>query len=295
MPQSAGGVPCDEAGSLDVDEPQLEKGYIRIANELYRAVICADISKRELRNMLAIIDKTYGYGKKEDDMTMTQLAKATGLARSHCSEAVHGLAAKNMILIRDGKFGKVIGIVKNPSKWNLSGVPKTGQSQNGTRPKTGTRASQNGINSVPNRDHSRTESGHTKDNPKRQLQKTIPKDSCAAPTAPVWQAYSTAYENRYGVLPTRNAKVNGQLAQFVQRVPADEAPDIAAFYVTHNAGFYVRCGHAVGGMLSDAEKLRTEWATSTRITDTAARQSDQTQAQGDVWHKLIREAERNAS
>lgn len=276
-----------------MSSPQLEDGYIRIANELFRAVIGAGFSKRELLIVLAIMDKTYGYGKKTDDITMTQLADITQLNRPHVSATVHALAEKKVLLIRDGKYGKVLGISKNYKKWNLEARTETGQYQNGTRTKTVRGVSQNGTESVPKRYKQRTETGHTKDNPKRQPQKTTPKDSCAAPTAPTWEAYSRAYQERYNTEPVRNAKVNGQLAQFCKRVAAEEAPSIAAYFVTHNNRYYVSRGHSVDCLLSDAEKLRTEWATNLKITESGARQADRTEGQGQVWGKLLDEA--NAS
>lgn len=113
-----------------------------------------------------------------------------------------------------------------------------------------------------------------------------------------WQRYSEAYAVRYGATPIRNAKINGQVKQFCQRVPEAEAPAIAAFYVRHNASFYVGKGHAVGPLLADAEKLRTEWATNQTITATQAQQADKTQANGNVWGKVIagiEERDRNAA
>lgn len=109
------------------------------------------------------------------------------------------------------------------------------------------------------------------------------------PTRPVWQAYSTAYRLRYGVLPIRNRKVNGQLAQFVARVPADSAPDIAAFYVRHNEQFYVRDRHGVGLLLKDAEKLHTDWKSGRPMTSTEARHADRTQANAAGWAALLKE------
>ena len=69
---------------------------------------------------------------------------------------------------------------------------------------------------------------------------TKTKSLSRATTAETWEAYSKAYFNRYGVEPTRNARVNGQLAQFCKRVPLEEAPAIAAFYLGHNNAFYIR-------------------------------------------------------
>ena len=105
-----------------------------------------------------------------------------------------------------------------------------------------------------------------------------------------WGRYSEAYAVRYGTPPVRNAKISGQVKQFCKRVPACEAPAIAAFYVAHNNAFYVTKGHAVGQLLADAEKLRTEWATNQPITQTQAAQADRTQANGNIWTKIINEA-----
>ena len=108
-----------------------------------------------------------------------------------------------------------------------------------------------------------------------------------------WESYSCAYERRHKAKPVRNATVNGQLTQFVKRIGIEESPRVAEFYVYHNNQFYVQKMHSVGLLLADAEKLRTEWITNTRMTTTQARQADQTQAIGNVFTKLIAEAEEN--
>jgi uncharacterized protein YdaU (DUF1376 family) len=99
-----------------------------------------------------------------------------------------------------------------------------------------------------------------------------------APSTFVWQSYSDAYYRRYNIEPVRNATVNGQLSNFIKRVPIDEAPHIAAFYVSHNNSFYVNKMHPIGIMLSDAEKLRTEWATNKQMTRQTAQQVDERQS-----------------
>lgn len=80
-------------------------------------------------------------------------------------------------------------------------------------------------------------------------------------TADVWTAYFTAYKLRYSTFPVRNAKVNGMLAQFVKRLPREEAPLVAAFYVKSENPLYVRSRHCVELLVRDAEGLRMEWAT----------------------------------
>lgn len=96
-----------------------------------------------------------------------------------------------------------------------------------------------------------------------------PKDP--GPTVETWEAYSAAYTARYRVAPVRNATVNGQLSQLVARLGAEEAPKVAAFYVSveGNNGFYARAKHPVPLLLRDAEALRTSWATGERGVATA--------------------------
>ena len=89
-------------------------------------------------------------------------------------------------------------------------------------------------------------------------------------TIPVWESYSAAYQLRYGTTPVRNAKVNGQLSQLLNRLGAD-AVRVAGFFVTHNDSMYVRAMHPVDLLLRDAEKLHTEWVTGKRTSAAKAR------------------------
>lgn len=120
---------------------------------------------------------------------------------------------------------------------------------------------------------------------KKEIVPAKPKEQ--PPTNNIWRAYSDAYENRYRAPPVRNAKVNGQLAQLIARLGAEEAPGVAAFYVGHNNRYYVNKMHSVDLLLSDCEKLRTEWATGNKVTAAAAIEADRLQDAGDMWSRLI--------
>ncbi len=111
----------------------------------------------------------------------------------------------------------------------------------------------------------------------------------AGPSVAVWEAYADAYRARYGDWPIRNARVNSQLAQFVARVPAAEAPLIAQHYLRSNYARYVGKGHTVGCLLEDAEKLRTEWATGKQGTAHAAREVDKRAGRYDAYQKMFQE------
>ena len=110
-------------------------------------------------------------------------------------------------------------------------------------------------------------------------------------TGAAWCAYKDAYHDRYGADPVRNAMVNGQLSNLVKRLGAEVAPYVAAFYVTHNNRYYVEKMHPVGLLLSDAEKLRTEWVTGRQSTATQANLADKTQANFSAFAPLLAEAQ----
>lgn len=114
-----------------------------------------------------------------------------------------------------------------------------------------------------------------------------------APSAVVWDFYEQAYEARYGHAPTRNAKVNGQLAQFITRVPADEAPAIAAFFVSMKTAYYTRKCHSVDCLLSDAESIRTQWLSGNVVTSTQAQLADRAQTNNSAFERLLAAAEAN--
>lgn len=111
-----------------------------------------------------------------------------------------------------------------------------------------------------------------------------------------WAAYSDAYFSRYKTEPIRNASVNSCIKKFVQRIGAEESPQVAAHFLQNNSAWYVQKGHAVTSLLADAEKLRMEWATGRSMTSTRAGQIDKTQANFSVVGEAMKilEAQNNA-
>ncbi|MDL4862955.1 helix-turn-helix domain-containing protein [Halomonas elongata] len=104
-----------------------------------------------------------------------------------------------------------------------------------------------------------------------------PKDP-AAKTFKPWANYAVAYRQRYGVYPIWNQRTAGQLGQLVDRVGANYAPGVAAYYLRMNNQFYVAKGHPVGLMLQDCETIAVQMQTGQQMTATRARQMDGTQA-----------------
>lgn len=104
---------------------------------------------------------------------------------------------------------------------------------------------------------------------------TDPVDQIPSGGVLVWNAYREAFRARYGVEPVRNAKVNGQCAQIYKRLGAD-AVEVVKFYLSHNDGYYLRNQHPLGGLLTGAEGLHTQWQRGTPVTAAQVRQVEKT-------------------
>lgn len=94
----------------------------------------------------------------------------------------------------------------------------------------------------------------------------------------IWQAYSAAYEARYGARPVRNAKVNAQVGDLLKRLGAEEGPQVAAYFVGIEDAYLLRSYHEFGLLLAKAEGYRTAWATQTQVNGRTALQAEKTQA-----------------
>ena len=103
--------------------PQVEDGYTRIANELLEAISNSHafpVTLRQLRVVLAIIRKTYGFNKKTDRISDSQLAAETGLSRQNVNKAKRELLAMGVLLM----VGHKIGVNKHPEQWDFSAQPE---------------------------------------------------------------------------------------------------------------------------------------------------------------------------
>lgn len=159
--------------------PQLEDGFLRIANELIEAILVFGFSHREVLVLLTIIRKTYGYGKKTDDISASQIGDMCGIGRQHVTTTLNCLALKNVITKSAGRFGSIIGIQKNYKKW----VSEDQIKRPPTSPESGHPCPETGL--VPKQDTTSPESGqvdspdsgHTKENlPKDNQQKKAPRE-----------------------------------------------------------------------------------------------------------------------
>lgn len=101
-----------------------DDGYTRIANELLESLSCCNLTVRQLRVMLAIIRKTYGFGKKVDRISDSQLADVSGLSRQNVNKAKKELISMNYLILEGNKIGvnKEVSAWKNQSRDSVSNL-----------------------------------------------------------------------------------------------------------------------------------------------------------------------------
>ncbi|VEJ54599.1 replication protein [Pragia fontium] len=105
-----------------------DDGYTRLANELYEELIGANLTRNQAKVAHAICRKTYGYNKKMDRISDSQISKLTKLPRQKVNKAKNQLITMN-VMISDGRM---IGPNKDLSKWNLPECNQFGDSDTKT-------------------------------------------------------------------------------------------------------------------------------------------------------------------
>jgi len=93
--------------------PQRENGTTDIANDIVEAIMKIHLSGYENRVLWAIFRKTYGWHKKEDWITNSQIAKMTDIAESHISRTMKILIQRKIVT----KNGKKLSFQKNYDLW----------------------------------------------------------------------------------------------------------------------------------------------------------------------------------
>jgi len=101
--------------------PQAEDGHIDIANEIAEALMRTNFSAYQIRILWAIWRKTYGWHKKNDLISVSQVSKMTQLNHGHVSRALKELELRNIIVRTPSgtRHGSSVGFQKNFEKWKL--------------------------------------------------------------------------------------------------------------------------------------------------------------------------------
>lgn len=117
--------------------PQTENGFTKIANEILEALIRTSLSGQELKIALLVIRKTYGFNKKVDFISLTQMAKALACSKIRCAQVVKNLESMKILTVNENinGVGKSYRFNKDYSQWNtvnknINRIEKTKQTVN---------------------------------------------------------------------------------------------------------------------------------------------------------------------
>ena len=101
--------------------PQLQNGYTKIANELLEAICRLNVSGNEMRILLYVIRRTYGFNRKFAEIPLSEISVAIGMRREHIQKALKKLAGRKIIELHTycGTKSQTISIVKNYEEWTV--------------------------------------------------------------------------------------------------------------------------------------------------------------------------------
>lgn len=99
--------------------PQLKNGYVKIANEIMDALISSKLAGQDFKITFLILRKTYGFNKLEDFISLSQMAKATGMSVIRCSQVVNRLQLMKILTLKENinGIGKKYSFNKDFDQW----------------------------------------------------------------------------------------------------------------------------------------------------------------------------------
>ena len=99
--------------------PQVEDGYIQIANELIDAIISYPFKNSELKIVIAVIRKTYGWKKKKEQLSFSQISKISRVSIRHTKRVIKRLVQDNLILKEKRENNNILALNKDYYSWRL--------------------------------------------------------------------------------------------------------------------------------------------------------------------------------
>lgn len=193
---------------------QLEDGYMRVANELQRAITWARLTQNQRCILDVVMWQTYGFNKSIDDIARTQFAAETGIDPSDVRIALNQLVEMNIITRGEGRYARSYSINKRHVTWNL---PEARKLVNKPGFKGGISLLNGGGFPLVEGGNSPEEGGEippTKDNSKIQDQKTTSKENLS-------RSLCDRFEIFWKAFPKKRSKEKAEKA-FAKRKPDEQ-------------------------------------------------------------------------
>ena len=106
---------------------QPENGFTRVANELLEVVAYQKFNGTQSRIILTLWRYTYGFSRKEHDLSLTFISKATGIHKQQVKKEMDKLIEKKVILVTEESTyntSRKIKFNKDYSQWKDLQLPK---------------------------------------------------------------------------------------------------------------------------------------------------------------------------
>jgi phage replication O-like protein O len=104
--------------------PQIENGYVRIANELYSELYAIPLTAAEYKVIAFVIRQTYGFNKKEDHISLSQFQQFGNISRQTVVNAINRVVKMN-ILVKTTRLDGICKSLYSLNKDYLTWVVKT--------------------------------------------------------------------------------------------------------------------------------------------------------------------------
>lgn len=110
--------------------PQTEKGYTKVANEILERIMKTDLNGTQFRLAMAIWRYTYGYSRKAHELSLTFLSEAIATRKSHVDRELNALIDRKIVsVVGVGKGrSRVLKFNKNYDEWKERPTPVGHQS-----------------------------------------------------------------------------------------------------------------------------------------------------------------------
>ncbi|MEH7249200.1 replication protein [Neobacillus niacini] len=99
--------------------PKTKNGYTRIANEILEHIMKTDLNGTQFRLAMAIWRYTYGFGRKEHEMSLAFLSIAINTRKSHVDRELSVLVDRKIVSVVGvgSRRGRVLKFNKNYDEW----------------------------------------------------------------------------------------------------------------------------------------------------------------------------------
>ena len=104
-------------GHRSREKVHLEDNFTQVPNDVLDALARTDLSQNESKIVFLVIRKTFGWHKKTDWISLSQIEEGTGIAKPNVCRSIRSLKRKKIIVRQEHRH---IGLQLDYTKWQQS-------------------------------------------------------------------------------------------------------------------------------------------------------------------------------